>query len=144
MTFNKHDVREVSNLAVRYDFVDLLKVLAILLVVIGHFSNDLTTRRFVYSFHIPLFFILSGFLYKKRTVGVEFKRSIISLLLPYFIYGLFIISALYVAHKDTSCLVESFITGNLDIISNPLCPLWFLIVLFNIRLSVSVVGGGVK
>lgn len=132
---------EVGDHNKRFDFVDVLKVIAIILVVVGHYSNDDSTRRFVYSFHIPLFFIISGFLYKKRSFVVELKRCCSSLLLPYFLYGILIVLALYVANKYTPCTIGHFISGDLDVINNALCPLWFLIALFNIRLVSSCMGG---
>ena len=64
----------------RLDFVDLLKGFAIFLMVMGHFlawtfpsdSNrgvfPLFVKDFIYSFHMPLFFFLSGFL-------VDLKRN---------------------------------------------------------------------
>lgn len=50
----------------RIDWIDCAKGIAVLLVIIGHTYNDKTNadailiRGSIYSFHIPLFFILSG------------------------------------------------------------------------------------
>ena len=55
----------------RIEYVDQLKGLAILFVVIGHVYNFRTVDpqtnwvfKLIYSFHLPLFFILSGYVGK--------------------------------------------------------------------------------
>lgn len=55
----------------RLQYVDFLKGFAILCVVVGHIAAfnpkcDLLID-FVYSFHMPLFFFISGFLFHKKT-----------------------------------------------------------------------------
>ena len=47
----------------RIDFIDYSKGLGIFFVVFGHVycGNNIVTN-WIYSFHMPLFFILSGFL----------------------------------------------------------------------------------
>ncbi|OYP59578.1 acyltransferase family protein, partial [Prevotella sp. P3-122] len=54
----------------RLQYVDFLKGFAILCVVVGHIAAfnpkcDLLID-FVYSFHMPLFFFISGFLCHKK------------------------------------------------------------------------------
>ena len=53
--------------AKRLDYIDAAKAIAIILVIIGH-SNWLSAiprvGRMIYSFHMPLFFIISGFFWK--------------------------------------------------------------------------------
>lgn len=54
-----------SSGAVRQRWVDHVKCLAILAVVLGHtyvIGNPI--HSFVYSFHIPLFFVVSGYFVK--------------------------------------------------------------------------------
>lgn len=71
-------------------FIDFLKGIAILCVVIGHIAafnpkcNILID--FIYSFHMPLFFFISGYLYQKSSViDIKFNvlKKISSLLVPY-------------------------------------------------------------
>ena len=50
----------------RINYIDIAKGLAIICVIIGHtFAKydklDRLVITFIYSFHVPLFFILSGF-----------------------------------------------------------------------------------
>lgn len=69
----------------RYRELDILKGIAILLVVLGHSGSVLT--HFVYLFHVSVFFMASGLCYKRVTQWSEFisfaKRRIIRLYVPY-------------------------------------------------------------
>ena len=47
--------------------VDIAKGIGILLVVYGHLHNPINT--FIYAFHMPLFFFLSGFFIKNVKWG---------------------------------------------------------------------------
>ena len=45
----------------RIDYIDILKGIAMILVIAGHLSFiTLETRKYIYSFHMPLFFICYG------------------------------------------------------------------------------------
>lgn len=73
--------------------VDIAKGLGILLVVLGHSEAVLQTHgalyRVVYSFHIPLFFVLSGvFLSAPREIGPWAHARAEALLKPYLIVSL--------------------------------------------------------
>lgn len=48
--------------------IDIAKGIGIILMVIGHFNDlDRTTSHLIYSFHMPLFFIFSGYFLKNKT-----------------------------------------------------------------------------
>ena len=51
-------------IANRMDWVDWAKTIAITLVVFGHLRSDFMS--YIFSFHMPFFLILSGFLQKRR------------------------------------------------------------------------------
>ena len=65
--------------------MDWAKTIAITLVVFGHILMPFS--KWIFSFHMPFFFMLSGFLQKKRTVRDVAVNSCKSLLLPYVIYN---------------------------------------------------------
>lgn len=45
----------------RSTFIDIAKGIGIILVVLGHLdTNGQISREVIYSFHMPLFFLLSG------------------------------------------------------------------------------------
>lgn len=80
------DMKEVKN---RILWVDIAKAFAILSVPISHcLPLDTTLRAMIFSIHMPLFFILSGFTTKLatdwKTVGKRLKKSFLYLLIPTF------------------------------------------------------------
>ena len=129
-----------------YDWVDAAKGLGIIFVVLGHAIADTTPNvpifgkifQIIYSFHMPLFFFLSGFcgikalqkrqLHEKEAYILErFKR----LMIPYFFVGICYIPiklfmADYVTKKiDIQHIVMGFLCGD-----NPNSQLWTLYGLF--------------
>lgn len=48
----------------RLDWIDCLKGLGIILVVWGHLNLPRAVEIIIYSFHMPLFFFISGYLFK--------------------------------------------------------------------------------
>lgn len=86
------------NISTRIPWGDHAKAFAIVLVVLGH-TNGLPTfaTKLIYSFHMPLFFFLSGYLMKDRYLQMNlarfFKRLWHTLLLPY--TGFWVLSYLY-------------------------------------------------
>ena len=72
--------------------ISFLHVFAILLVVIGHsfFQTESLIVDWIYQFHVPLFFFVSGYLFNVSVQGrklqpyVFLRRKAVRLLLPYF------------------------------------------------------------
>ena len=82
----KYIFPEVMGTPQYYSWIDVAKVIGIYFVTIGHgslVSKDYTTL--IYSFHIPLFFLLSGLLYKRRNIRESFKKINRALIVPYLI-----------------------------------------------------------
>lgn len=50
----------------RIDWIDTAKGIGIIAVIIGHFHVPDLTMRLIYSWHMPLFFIISGILYTDK------------------------------------------------------------------------------
>lgn len=116
----------------RVNFVDYLKGLGIILVVLGHVnSSNEQVKSIIYSFHMPLFFFISGlFLYKVKIKSVleymQFIRKKLNvLLIPYIIWGL-----LYSGLSIRNVLLISYGSYHSIGVSNSLSSLWFLITLF--------------
>ena len=73
--------------SVRYNWIDWSKSIAIFLVIWGHVPMQSETHTIIYSFHMPLFFLISGYLYNpKGTIKEELYKDLKTLLLPYLIY----------------------------------------------------------
>ena len=52
----------------RYTWIDCIKGIGIFLVVLGHIYKDNYIGLWIYSFHMPLFFMLSGYLMYAKSV----------------------------------------------------------------------------
>lgn len=93
---------------------DIAKGIAIFLMVIGHTSIPKIANTWIYSFHMPLFFFVSGVFFNLKKYSewsVFFIAKSKTLLIPYIFYLLF--SELLILTCDTSNVT-----------------LWFLPVLF--------------
>ena len=126
---------------------DLVKVIACGLVVLGHFSQSIIKSGFmnggvlyewfqltIYSFHVPLFFICSGYLYQKyshvNSVGAwwfNVRKKAISLGVPYLVFTLLTL----VMKAFAGNLANSAEIGPLQtLLFHPTAPYWFLYTLF--------------
>ena len=75
----------------RLTHIDVAKGLGIFLVVFGHalvFSGYVESLMFatIYSFHMPFFFFISGYLYKRKDANSYFSSKIKTLLFPVLVY----------------------------------------------------------
>jgi fucose 4-O-acetylase-like acetyltransferase len=121
----------------RLYWLDLAKVIGVFLVVVAHLPFRFNPE--IYLFHMPLFFILSGWLYKKRSIGDEFKRSFKSLMAPYLIYSaLMFISNYFIYHYDFRWLAQQWLLGNWEVLVPAYRPLWFLLSLFSMRILMAI------
>lgn len=134
----------------RLNWLDSAKGIAMILVILGHelqpFFEELGSPVvvFIYSFHMPLFFLITGFLFSNKNLQKNFasysKIKLKRLILPYFIYQ--IISILFIngftyltTHQFRYNLIETlqqlfYLNGTVGWNS----PLWFLVVLFFLEL----------
>ena len=130
----------------RDSLIDLLKGIAIVLVVIGHatqwFSNfDNSNPLFViiYSFHMPLFMFLSGYVSYNKKGKVDIKKRFYSLVIPFFIW--FLLSfALYRGYFSPFHLYKNvkkmffepllFVNELRNLFFDPTIGRWFLWILF--------------
>ena len=56
----------------RINWIDQAKGIGILLVVIGHMNIPQDLSKIIFSFHMPLFFFISGYLYNEKKYSVNF------------------------------------------------------------------------
>lgn len=73
-------------MAKRIEWIDIAKGIAILAVVVGHTLGPYNGQFFgslIFAFHMPIFFMLSGYLYHPRPPIQECRRGAVNLLLPY-------------------------------------------------------------
>lgn len=119
-------------------WIDACRGIAIILVLLGH--NNPPFVRAIYGFHMPLFFILSGYVYKDKHTNLSLKEEIISLLkgyiIPYLIFGCInmILHIIHLKHEYPSAVISSeviftYLQGILTVNADkmPCCyPMWFL------------------
>lgn len=77
---------EIDNKRIKY--IDVLRGVAMILVLIGH--NDTSLTNYIYSFHMPVFFFISGLTFKNysSTFKEFIKKRFKSLMIPYFTLAL--------------------------------------------------------
>jgi len=66
----------------RVQFIDVARGIAIILMIIGHGLDKGIARDIIFSFHMPLFIIISGLFYKEKTFKEEFKDLFFKLFIP--------------------------------------------------------------
>ena len=76
----------------RLDWVDVARGIGIIAVVAGHVWTRGPLRDAMYSFHMPLFFLLSGMLSRPHPVGAFARRQLVSQMRPYAIFLLALIA----------------------------------------------------
>lgn len=82
---------------------DMMKGIGIILVIIGHLAHGFGWLvPAIYTFHMPLFFILSGYFYKEKKITELLHRDFRSLLVPYLLVtATTIIYGILVEHGNT-------------------------------------------
>ena len=127
----------------RAEWIDVCRGIGIWLVILGHCNPPF--NKYIYSFHMPLFFILSGYLFKKRNLSIHANKMVIRYIVPYFV--LCIINLIMQMIKDGG---HGFLKYAIGILYSrgttewmPNCsPLWFMtcitcaLFIYNLILSV--------
>lgn len=73
----------------RIAWIDTAKLIGIYLVILGHIvlnPGSEPVYRFIYAFHMPLFFLLSGAVTSRRSIKETFVRSVRQLIVPYVLF----------------------------------------------------------
>lgn len=146
LIINNNSVKSVKS--TRIGYIDSLKGFAILLVVLGHIadgyflanmypqSNELlySIYNVIYAFHMPLFMIISGYVYcyayfdkNMKPIKERIFKQILNLIVIYFIFsvpfGIFKMICEQFTNKSVS------ITDILMIPIKPISPYWYIYIL---------------
>lgn len=117
--------------------IDIAKGIGIIAVVWGHLQLACPIKSELYIFHMPLFFILSGYFFNDFSESIKqvLLKRFHSYLVPYFIFmivDLLIFVILYlIAGKSQQIHIS------LGILFHPygvVTPLWFLLCLFEVHI----------
>ena len=132
----------------RIGWVDYTKLFACILVVLGHFFQSMTMSDIlpnnnlyewfnttIYYFHVPLFFICSGFLYQQFSKINSFDswrsnifKKLLALGIPYFVFS----TITWVLKTVFSGSVNTDLNAGLlkTLFVQPIAPYWYLYALF--------------
>lgn len=125
----------------RIVWLDQLRAIAFLFVIIGHVANPEEFNIWIYSFHMPLFFMISGMTFNREKIvnmpitslAAKLARGYI---VPYFwlnflMFPLWYIVFKVIVHVKTTVgtTMLGIITGS-DEFNMPSNALWFLTALF--------------
>lgn len=120
----------------REGWIDVAKGIGILTVVFGH-SGDSTLVPYLYWFHMPLFFIISGYLHKQPqtldgVLNYNLKRTV-QLLVPYVSFYLLILFIQKVGLHQSMTItmndLEQLLLGG-QRLDGSFGPFWFITTLY--------------
>lgn len=130
----------------RLDYIDMAKGIGVLLVLIGHMQGDPFYSYspyiqplcvFIFSFHMPFFFILSGILMAiknddRKSLPEIAKRRFRGIMVPYYWFSLFLlIYVLYYVFITNTVPLSGFFLNLWYVISGyGMNVLWFLPALY--------------
>lgn len=131
----------------REEWIDIAKIIACILVTLGHLYQSFVASNIVqnstlyiwfidtiYYFHVPIFFICSGYLHGKKninnlTVWLSYiNKKVKAVVFPYMIFTLvtFLLKTLLSSSVNNE-INQSLINV---VFLNPLSPYWYLYTLF--------------
>lgn len=138
----------------RMDTIDIAKGIGILFVIFAHVNYTPEVLVLIYSFHMPLFFILSGVLFKREkyeSFRTFIKRRLNTLILPYIFFYMAGLVYAYVSEQMYGDLfditseeyiqyfLEMFISHRSATVINT--PLWFVPCLFAVEIMYYFISG---
>lgn len=117
----------------RKNWLDIAKGIAIILMVLSHSSLPEVMQRFIFSFHMPLFFIASGLTshYTRQGLAPFARHKARGLLVPFFWYSLIVLACLWPMGRLTPAALLTEGWGS--------WALWFIPVLFVAQVAVRAV-----
>ncbi|MCM8477981.1 acyltransferase family protein [Enterobacter hormaechei] len=122
---------------IRHDWIAYLRFIAIFYIYLGHFGPAAgKLYPFVFTFHVPLFFFISGLLVKRAGTNNDLISAIVKsfkrIMIPYAVFS--VIGVIFLAIKDQRSsqnilqMIEMSIYGVRN--NTPLATLWFFPCLF--------------
>ncbi len=145
----------ISSARTRIEYLDIAKAIGILCIIAGHMGIA-KVDRIVFTFHVPLFFLISGyFLDRSEDIVLFIKKNAKSLLIPYYFTGLCLIMikiVIDIVHKVPEQIPKDLVQILLHVLyasgtdtNNtiggiaPIGAIWFLYALFWAKIVARVV-----
>lgn len=124
---------------VRSAGIDLLRVVGIAAVVVGHVWTGPVMHATIYPWHVPLFFVLTGYFWTPgRSIGTELRGRWRSLGVPYAVWFALLFTALATAEAVTGEVADGTFTDALyggSAAVRPFSAFWFVSVLLLLALA---------
>ncbi len=100
-----------ENRKVRDEYIDVARGAVILLMLVGHSNAPKILTQFIYGFHMPFFFILSGYLYNHEKWEIRGLKSLLRTKFKAYMIPYFILCGINIALE----FVASIISGGFEI-----------------------------
>ncbi len=148
--------------------IDIARGIAIIAVVVGHLwcwhPEYISIRKYVYCFHMPLFFMIAGMCLRMDTTGLKqfVLRKCKRLIVPYVVFGisaliLYTIAVAFLYNQSSSALMTFATKRFFGFLYGTTCPvklsesftvceagmIWFLLALFISFVIVATLGKNV-
>lgn len=93
-------------------WIDTVKAIGMFFIVLGHFFPPYISA-WIYTFNVPLFFFMSGFLGKKEDCWITFwQKNINGLVIPFLLLSL-LINVPYITHNITDVRRMAYLVGGI-------------------------------
>ena len=122
----------------RLDYVDVCKWLGISLVIFGHIKMPNEVLQWIYAFHMPLFFVLSGYTYRAQRIDKEFlMKKIKTIYVPFLLFAL-----IFCSGEMSSWAYIAYGSRNALEMAGTYTVLWFLpcffaaVILFSLLMNI--------
>ena len=130
----------------RIVWIDFAKIFGLITVILAHLytikgtGEDNVVRTYIYGFHMPFFFFISGCLFKERAKGLKdaIIRNVKSLLVPYIIFNVFFAVLYGIVDGGIIDKIVNIPVHWLKGEGNACKASWFVICLFNIKMIFDV------
>lgn len=125
----------------RVDTFDIMKFFGIMMVIIGHMTHYF--EHVIFSFHMPLFFIIAGYFYHSKGIKESFAKDVKHLIYPYVLTALAIVltylsCSVIIENVDIKYWLIAMVYGSGSVNHSsillakvpPIGAIWFLLALF--------------
>lgn len=123
----------------RIEWLDTAKGAGMLLVILGHaLPYGGIICNLIFAFHMPLFFILSGIVYKDKPLKDVALKRIKTLLLPYILFVLLgTLITVLTGTLEIKGLVQDLYYGNPEHIY--VSSVWFLVAMYGVNIAFALI-----
>ncbi len=133
---SKSQINTLSQPQKRSPSIDIMRAFLIILMIIGHsYYKYWGLSKFIYSFHMMAFVIISGYFYKKQENTCEALLKSLKSLIPYAIFGILFIIFTNADFKTNILTVICGISFTKNLLTEipAIGPAYFILLLFLVK-----------